>query len=46
MNITRVIIAHRPETISKAERIVVLGNPSVTGILQRSNAGDGLVRAG
>lgn len=46
MNITRVIIAHRPETISKAERIVVLGNPAVTGILQQSNAGDGLVRAG
>ncbi len=32
LNITRIVIAHRPETIASADRVLALGNQQVTEV--------------
>jgi ATP-binding cassette, subfamily B, bacterial CvaB/MchF/RaxB len=42
--LTRVIVAHRPETIASAHRVVVLGEGRITQDLRSMPAGAGVVR--
>ena len=39
LNLTRIIIAHRPETIASAERVIVLQGGKVAQDLRRMPAG-------
>lgn len=41
LNLTRVLIAHRPETIASADRVIVLQNGRVTQDLRRARATGG-----
>ena len=46
LNLTRIIIAHRPETIASADRVIVLQGGKVAQDLRRASAGAQRERVG
>jgi len=41
LKITRLLLAHRPETLASADRVIVLGRVSIESVVQRPAPGGG-----
>ena len=41
LKITRLVLAHRPETLSSADRVIVLGRGQAQSVVSRPGPGDG-----